>query len=127
MKTYIRSTSAFLSPQAQLDEQARLLAERGMVLVGNGSEEDSNDESVDEAEQEQRTRAIVSADTANILSGLGPGPLDVRVKRLAEERDNLQVAYLWLFCEHHHAKSSPCPCSGSGSTNETRPRRREEP
>lgn len=57
------------------------------VLVGNEEEEDpeENDE-----EQEKRTRAIVSNETAAILSGLGSGPLDVRIKRLAEERDDLQ-------------------------------------
>ena len=70
--------------QLQLDEQNRLLTERGMVLVGDeGSGDD--DEVADEdgragarGEQEQRTRAIVSAETASILSGLGKGPLDVR-------------------------------------------------
>lgn len=72
--------------QAQLDEQARLMAERGMVLVGNGEEDEAEEDS---EQQERRTRAVVSADTANLLSGLGPGPLDVRIKRLADERDDL--------------------------------------
>merc|ERR1712115_613592 len=71
----------------------RLVAERGMVLVGN--EEEDEDAAVFDAkhdadEQEKRTRAIVSNETAGILSGLGSGPLDVRIKRLAEERDDLQ-------------------------------------
>ncbi len=74
----------------QLDEQARLVAERGMVLVGN-EEEDEDVEAVNSEEQEKRTRAIVSSDTAGILGGLGPGPLDVRIKRLADDRDDLQV------------------------------------
>ncbi len=72
--------------QMQLDEQAKLLTERGMVLVGNGEDEDESGR-IDGEEQERRTRAVVSADTANILAGLGPGPLDVRIKRLADERD----------------------------------------
>ena len=84
--------------QAQLDEQARLLAERGMVLVG-GLEEDEDGGGGDGApnghvsaeEQESRTRAIVSAETAAVLAGLGTGPLDSRIKRLADERDDLQV------------------------------------
>ena len=58
-----------------------------MVLIG---QEESDDHSVDENEQEKRTRAIVSSETASILSGLGSGPLDVRIKRLADERDDLQ-------------------------------------
>lgn len=99
--------------QAQLDEQARLLAERGMVLVGGADEEDEvggesdakkkaavngptttngpSSSSLSSEEQDARTRAIVSAETAAILSGLGSGPLDVRIKRLADERDDLQV------------------------------------
>ena len=77
----------------QLDEQARLVAERGMVLIGNEEEDEDAaafDAKTTEEEQEKRTRAIVSAETATILSGLGSGPLDVRIKRLAEERDDLQ-------------------------------------
>jgi len=79
--------------QMQLDEQARLVAERGMVLIGNEEEDEDAaafDAKTSEEEQEKRTRAIVSAETATILSGLGSGPLDVRIKRLAEERDDLQ-------------------------------------
>ena len=65
----------------QLDEQTRLISERGMVLVGN-EEEDEEFEKTTEEEQEKRTRAIVSSDTAAILSGIGSGPLDVRIKKL---------------------------------------------
>ena len=75
----------------QLDEQARLVAERGMVLVGNEEEDEECESKATEEEQEKRTRAIVSSETATILSGLGPGPLDVRIKRLADDRDDLQV------------------------------------
>merc|ERR550539_300701 len=85
--------------QAQLDEQARLLAERGMVLVGNEDEETSC-EAEDRAnanggtnheDQEKRTRAIVSSETASILGALGlkGQPLDVRIRKLADERDDL--------------------------------------
>jgi len=85
--------------QAQLDEQARLLAERGMVLVGN-EDEDTTCEDEDRAnangalnyeEQEKRTRAIVSSETASILGALGlkGQPLDVRIRKLADERDDL--------------------------------------
>lgn len=76
--------------QMQLDEQTRLIAERGMVLIGNEDEDDNDFEKTTEEEQDKRTRGIVSSDTAAILSGLGSGPLDVRIKKLAEERDDLQ-------------------------------------
>jgi len=88
--------------QAQLDEQTRLLSERGMVLVGNEDEEVTCEEQdranangyfdhelKPDEDQEKRTRAIVSSETASILDGLGKGPLDVRIRRLAEQRDDL--------------------------------------
>ncbi len=115
--------------QAQLDEQARLLAERGMVLVGGadedeevGGESDAKKKaavngptttngpssSLSSEEQDARTRAIVSAETAAILSGLGSGPLDVRIKRLADERDDLQVRRRRKTC--HVRKECPLLC-----------------
>lgn len=60
------------------------------MLVGNDEDEE---ETLNDEEQEKRTRGIVSNETAAILSGLGSGPLDVRIKRLAEERDDLQVGF----------------------------------
>jgi hypothetical protein len=44
--------------------------ERGLVLLGQDEPEDEEDE-VGEDEQERRTRAIVSQETANVLAGLG--------------------------------------------------------
>merc|ERR550539_140798 len=78
--------------QAQLDEQARLLAERGMVLVGNEDEDRANaNGGTNHEDQEKRTRAIVSSETASILGALGlkGQPLDVRIRKLADERDDL--------------------------------------
>ena len=62
-------------------------------------------------EQEKRTRAIVSSETASILGALGlkGQPLDVRIRKLAEERDDLGdtvrrlkvmivTLYNWKFC-----------------------------
>ena len=62
-------------------------------------------------EQEKRTRAIVSSETASILGALGlkGQPLDVRIRKLAEERDDLGdtvrrlkvmivTLYHWKFC-----------------------------
>ena len=75
-----------------------------MVLVGNEEEEvqctdqdraNANgywDSEVNGEDQEKRTRAIVSSETASILGSLGKGPLDVRIRRLADERDDLNDA-----------------------------------
>jgi len=93
-----------LLQQALTDQQA-MLQERGLVLMGEDEPEDGD---MDEVEQERRTRAIVSQDTANILSGLGSGPLDVRIKRLAGQRDDLQdtVRRLKLDLEEERGRAS---------------------
>merc|ERR1719229_1751100 len=85
-----------------------MLQERGLVLMGSGEEGVEEGETVDEMEQEKRTRAIVSQETANILSGLGTGPLDVRIKRLAGQRDDLQdtVRRLKLDLEEERSRAS---------------------
>lgn len=85
-------------------EQQAMLQERGLVLVGQEAQE----EELGEEEQESRTRAIVSQETAHILGGLGTGPLDVRIKRLAAQRDDLQdtVRRLKIDLEEEHSKSS---------------------
>jgi len=94
--------------QAALASQQAMLQERGLVLMGSGEEGVEEGETVDEMEQEKRTRAIVSQETANILSGLGTGPLDVRIKRLAGQRDDLQdtVRRLKLDLEEERSRSS---------------------
>merc|ERR1719495_2563522 len=67
-----------------------MLAERGLVLLGANGDGEDEEEVVADEEQDRRTRAIVSQETATILSALGSGTLDVRIKRLARQRDDLQ-------------------------------------
>lgn len=115
--------------QAQLDEQTRLLSERGMVLVGNEDEEISCEEQdranangyfdhelKPEDDQDKRTRAIVSSETASILNGLGKGPLDVRIRRLANERDDLMdsVRRLKLDLEEERQRGARLEKEGGG-------------
>eukprot|EP00096_Caligus_rogercresseyi_P010841 TRINITY_DN4075_c0_g1_i1.p1 TRINITY_DN4075_c0_g1~~TRINITY_DN4075_c0_g1_i1.p1 ORF type:complete len:398 (-),score=73.13 TRINITY_DN4075_c0_g1_i1:315-1508(-) len=104
-KAHVESKRAVQLLQAQLDEQSLLLTERGFVLIGNG--EATDDANVSEDEQDKRTRGIVSTDTANILSACGSGPLDIRIKRLADERDDLQdlVGRLKLDLEEERTKN----------------------
>ena len=114
------SRAVQLLQQALTDQQA-MLQERGLVLMG---EDENEDGECDEMEQERRTRAIVSQETAAILSGLGKsglqawpaltvtcsgsGPLDVRIKRLAGQRDDLQdtVRRLKLDLEEERSRAS---------------------
>jgi len=107
-RDHAESVRAVQLLQAALASQQAMLQERGLVLMGSGEEGVEEAETVDEMEQEKRTRAIVSQETANILSGLGTGPLDVRIKRLAGQRDDLQdtVRRLKLDLEEERSRSS---------------------
>ena len=69
-RDHAESTRSVQLLQAALEEQQNMLAERGLVLLGGGEGEEEEEE-VNDDEQERRTRAIVSQETANILSGLG--------------------------------------------------------
>lgn len=106
-RDHAESVRAVQILQQALNEQQAMLQERGLVLLGEG-EDGEGDQDCDELEQEKRTRAIVSQDTANILAGLGSGPLDVRIKRLAGQRDDLQdtVRRLKLDLEEERSRSS---------------------
>ena len=79
----------------QLDEQNRLLTERGMVLVGNDDGDEDEDLASDDGkagagDQDQRTRAIVSAETAAILTGLGKGQENFSFNnKIKGKRENL--------------------------------------
>merc|ERR1719300_2171613 len=105
-RDHAESVRAVQLLQQALNEQQAMLQERGLVLLGEG--EDDGEPECDEIEQEKRTRAIVSQDTANILAGLGTGPLDVRIKRLAGQRDDLQdtVRRLKLDSEEERSRAS---------------------
>ena len=124
-RDHAESSRAVQLLQQALTEQQAMLQERGLVLMGEDENEDGD---CDETEQERRTRAIVSQETANILSGLGKawyastltawltdwlfppgsGPLDVRIKRLAGQRDDLQdtVRRLKLDLEEERSRAS---------------------
>ena len=69
-----------------MEQQQSMLAERGLILLGG---DDDQEETLDEDEQEKRTRAIVSQETANILSGLG------RYLKFSEQgRENCAIEYI---------------------------------
>lgn len=124
--------------QAQLDEQGRLLAERGMVLVGNEDGETTCEDedranangALNYEDQEKRTRAIVSSETASILGALGlkGQPLDVRIRKLADERDDLgdTVRRLKMDLEEERQRNSrlekmaPHPMSAEETEWETK-------
>lgn len=117
-RDHAESVRAVQLLQAALASQQAMLQERGLVLMGSGEEGVEESEAVDEMEQEKRTRAIVSQETANILSGLGTGPLDVRIKRLAGQRDDLQDAVRRLKLDLEEERSRSSLARGAASQEE---------
>ncbi|XP_066901486.1 leucine-rich repeat flightless-interacting protein 2 isoform X6 [Halyomorpha halys] len=77
---------------AALEERDRLIQEQGLVIVGgDGSSSDasSEDESDDKPNKRRgEKRALVSAEGADLLATVS-GSLDVRLKKLAAERNEL--------------------------------------
>jgi len=116
-RDHAESTRSVQLLQAALEEQQNMLTERGLVLLGGGEGEEEEEE-VNDDEQERRTRAIVSQETANILSGLGPGPLDVRIKRLARERDDLQDINRRLKLDLEEEKNLSSSARGANAQQE---------
>eukprot|EP00088_Acartia_fossae_P049706 TRINITY_DN5496_c1_g1_i13.p1 TRINITY_DN5496_c1_g1~~TRINITY_DN5496_c1_g1_i13.p1 ORF type:complete len:394 (-),score=189.72 TRINITY_DN5496_c1_g1_i13:1870-3051(-) len=114
-RDHAESQRALQLLQQGMEQQQSMLAERGLILMGGDEDEE---ETLDEDEQERRTRAIVSQETANILSGLGPGPLDVRIKRLARQRDDLQDMTRRLKLDLEEEKSLSSSARGAYTQQE---------
>jgi len=114
-RDHAEATRALQLVQAGMEQQQNMLAERGLVLLGGDEDEQ---ETLDEDEQDRRTRAIVSQETANILSALGPGPLDVRIKRLARQRDDLQDMNRRLKLDLEEEKNLSSSARGANTQQE---------
>jgi len=114
-RDHAESVRAVQLLQQGLQEQQAMLQERGLVLLGT---EEEGEQECDELEQERRTRAIVSQETANILSGLGTGPLDVRIKRLAGQRDDLQDTVRRLKLDFEEERSRNSSARGTATAEE---------
>nr|CAI5825046.1 unnamed protein product [Callosobruchus analis] len=82
----------------ELQERDRLIAEKGLVIVG-GLEEDGGGGG-------EMKRALVTADNAKLLEGAGEGSLDVRLAKFAKEKSELQdqISHLKLELEEEKSK-----------------------
>ncbi|VEN59196.1 unnamed protein product [Callosobruchus maculatus] len=83
----------------ELQERDRLIAEKGLVIVG-GVEEDAG------GGGEVVKRALVTADNAKLLESAGEGSLDVRLAKFAKEKSELedQISHLKLELEEEKSK-----------------------
>ncbi|KAL1463608.1 hypothetical protein WDU94_015348 [Cyamophila willieti] len=80
--------------KSQLEERDRLIEENGLVIVGGEQSSTSSDSGAEDSSltltnRKEPKRALVSASTAQLLNLTGEGSLDVRLKKIAEERNNL--------------------------------------
>lgn len=83
--------------KAELDERDRLIAEKGLVIVG----EDCTGE-----ENGLPKKALVSVENAQLLQEAGDGSLDVRLAKFAKEKSDLQdqISHLKLELEEERTK-----------------------
>lgn len=80
--------------KSQLEERDRLIEEHGLVIVGGEQSSTSSDSGAEDSSltitnSKQPKRALVSSQTAQLLNLSGEGSLDVRLKKIADERLNL--------------------------------------
>uniref|UniRef100_A0A8D9B746 Leucine-rich repeat flightless-interacting protein 2 n=1 Tax=Cacopsylla melanoneura TaxID=428564 RepID=A0A8D9B746_9HEMI len=80
--------------KSQLEERDRLIEENGLVIVGGEQSSTSSDSGAEDSSltltnRKEPKRALVSASTAQLLNLTGEGSLDVRLKKIADERNNL--------------------------------------
>ncbi|KAK9501273.1 hypothetical protein O3M35_012015 [Rhynocoris fuscipes] len=97
---------------AALQERDRLIEEQGLVIVGgetSSSATESDEEDGDNRKvREKHRRALVSSDMAKLLDSVGHGSLDVRLKKLAAERNELQdeLRHVKLELEEERSKNN---------------------
>ncbi|GLV32502.1 uncharacterized protein CBL_00788 [Carabus blaptoides fortunei] len=91
--------------KTELEERDRLIAEKGLVIVGEEvTEEDVGDG--DASVVRTPKKALVSIENAELLENAGEGSLDVRLKRFAEEKRDLmdQLSHLRLELEEERSR-----------------------
>lgn len=109
-----------------LEERDRMIQEHGLVIVGE--EDDSDDNSPKEVACISMKKALVSADIASLLQKAGEGSLEIRIRRLIEDKNELsdQLRRLKLDLEEERTKTisrprqigSPTPSSPNGPIEE---------
>nr|CAH0100526.1 unnamed protein product [Daphnia galeata] len=87
-----------------LEERDRMIQEHGLVIVGD--DEDSDEITTTTVSKTPR-KVIVSTDVASLLEKAGDGSLDLRIRRLTEEKNELcdQLRRVKLDLEEERTKS----------------------
>ncbi|XP_072379616.1 leucine-rich repeat flightless-interacting protein 2 isoform X2 [Diabrotica undecimpunctata] len=97
----------------ELEERDRLIAEKGLVIVGDDASPDDEDEEV----QHPPKKALVSVENAHLLETAGDGSLDVRLSRFLKEKNELQDQISHLKLELEEEKNKRRKISSGGILN----------
>ncbi|XP_071446179.1 leucine-rich repeat flightless-interacting protein 2 isoform X2 [Hetaerina americana] len=113
--------------KAQLEERDMLIQQHGLVIVAdNEITSDDDDEDDDSGENEngrckkkekgKQRKVLVSVESAQMLQDAGEGSLDVRLRRFAEERNELmdQVRHLKLELDEVQSRYGKKSSTGVG-------------
>ncbi|CAL1688632.1 unnamed protein product [Lasius platythorax] len=100
--------------RAQLLERDTLIQENGLIIVDNEESENEDDENI-ENRSYCRKRVLVSTEAAELLETAGRGSLDVRLRKFAFEKKELQdeIRHLRLELEETRNRMRSERSSGS--------------
>lgn len=115
------------STHAQLLERDTLIQENGLVIIDD--EESENEENEVENGPRPRRRVLVSTEAAELLQTAGKGSLDVRLRKFASEKKELQdeIRHLRLELEEsrNRIRSERSPGSVLGCLSDSEDVQRE--
>ncbi|XP_015598642.1 leucine-rich repeat flightless-interacting protein 2 isoform X3 [Cephus cinctus] len=94
----------FDSCRAQLLERDTLIEENGLVIVEDEGSEDEDTEN-ENSSRGPRRRVLVSTEAAELLQNAGEGSLDVRLRKFASEKKELQDEIRHLRLELEEARN----------------------
>jgi len=108
--------------KAELEERDRLIQEQGLMIVGDdhvSSEEESSIAEDSNTPRQTPRRVLVSVESAELLETAGGGSLDVRLRKFAEEKNELQdqIRHLKLELEEERSKHKSDRQRGSNSVS----------
>ncbi|XP_020295743.1 leucine-rich repeat flightless-interacting protein 2 isoform X2 [Pseudomyrmex gracilis] len=105
--------------RAQLLERDTLIQENGLVIVDDEGSEDENNENLGNGPC-RRKRVLVSTEAAELLETAGKGSLDVRLRKFASEKKELQdeIRHLRLELEETRNRMRSERSSGYLSDND---------
>ncbi|KAG5308971.1 LRRF2 protein, partial [Pseudoatta argentina] len=100
--------------RAQLLERDTLIQENGLVIVDNKENESEDNENIENGLCHKK-KVLISTEAAELLETAGKGSLDIRLRKFASEKKELQdeIRHLRLELEETRNRMRPEKSSGS--------------